>query len=96
MQKDFNVLHIEQLFMIEVFAGGAVLTSVAKQYGLGGIAVDKVRKQNSRSTIYQLDLMQAADRELLEEWLSSPFCYGCILHRYVERRAGHGRYPDPN
>ena len=72
MRKDLNGLHIEQLFMIEVFAGGAVLTSVAKQYGLGGIAVDKVRKQNSRSTIYQLDLMQAADRELLEEWLSSP------------------------
>ena len=44
--------------MIEVFAGGAVLTSVAKQYGLGGIAVDKFGKQNSRSTIYQLDLMK--------------------------------------
>ena len=58
--------------MIEVFAGGAVLTSVAKQYGLGGIAVDKVRKQNARSTIYQLDLMQPADRELLEQWLASP------------------------
>ena len=58
--------------MIEVFAGGAVLTSVAKQYGLGGIAVDKVRKQNARSTIYQLDLLQPADRELLEQWLASP------------------------
>ena len=58
--------------MIEVFAGGAVLTSVSKQFGLGGMAVDKVRKQNSRSTIYQLDLMQCTDRELLEEWLSSP------------------------
>ena len=50
--------------MVEVFAGGAVLTSVAKQYGLGGMAIDKVRKQNARSTIYQLDLMQATDREL--------------------------------
>ena len=58
--------------MVEVFAGGAVLTSVAKQYGLGGIAVDKVRKQNARSTIYQLDLMQQADRQLLEQWLASP------------------------
>ena len=58
--------------MVEVFAGGAVLTSVAKQYGLGGMAIDKVRKQDARSTIYQLDLMQATDRELLEEWLSSP------------------------
>ena len=36
------------------------------------MAIDKVRKQNARSTIYQLDLMQATDRELLEEWLSSP------------------------
>ena len=58
--------------MIEVFAGGAVLTAVAKQFGLGGMAVDKIRKQNARSTIYQLDLMQGQDRELLEEWLSSP------------------------
>ena len=58
--------------MVEVFAGGAVLTSVAKQFGLGGMAVDKVRKQNARSTIFQLDLMQSSDRELLEEWLSSP------------------------
>lgn len=58
--------------MVEVFAGGAVLTSVAKQFGLGGMAIDKVRKQNARCTIYQLDLMQADDRELLEEWLASP------------------------
>ena len=58
--------------MLEVFAGGAVLTSVAKQFGLGGMAIDKIRKQNARCTIYQLDLLQADDRELLEEWLSSP------------------------
>ena len=58
--------------MLEVFAGGAVLTSVAKQFGLGGMAIDKTRKQNARCTIYQLDLLQADDRELLEEWLSSP------------------------
>ena len=58
--------------MIEVFAGGAVLTSVAKQFGLGGMALDKVRKPNARCTIYQLDLMHDTDRELIEEWLSSP------------------------
>eukprot|EP00435_Cladocopium_sp_Y103_P065983 s116_g28.t1 len=58
--------------MIEVFAGGAVLTSVAKHFGLGGIAVDKKRKSNARCTIFQLDLMEAKDRELLEEWLNSP------------------------
>ena len=58
--------------MIEVFAGGAVLTSVAKQFGLNGIAIDKVKKTNARSTIFQLDLMQQSDRELLEQWLMSP------------------------
>ena len=70
--RDLKGLQIEQLFMLEVFAGGAVLTSVAKQFGLGGMAIDKTRKQNARCTIYQLDLLQADDRELLEEWLSSP------------------------
>ena len=58
--------------MIEVFAGGAVLTSVAKQFGLGGIAIDKIKKANARCTIYQLDLLQQSDRELLEKWLASP------------------------
>ena len=58
--------------MIEVFAGGAVLTSVAKQFGLNGLAIDKVKKTNARSTIFQLDLMQQSDRELLEQWLMSP------------------------
>ena len=72
MPRDLKGYHIEQLFMIEVFAGGAVLTSVAKHFGLGGIAIDKIRKSNARCTIYQLDLLQQADRELLEEWLSSP------------------------
>ena len=61
--------------MIEVFAGGAVLTSVAKQYGLGGIAVDKVRKQNARSTIYQLDLIQRALRTVAR---FTPFAVGAF------------------
>ena len=59
--------------MIEVFAGGAVLTSVAKQFGLNGLAIDKVKKTNARSTIFQLDLMQQSDRELLEQWLYVTF-----------------------
>jgi len=63
---------LSSLFMLEVFAGGAVLTSVSKQFGLGGMAVDKIRKPNARCTIYQLDLLQASDREVLEEWFSSP------------------------
>ena len=57
--------------MIEVFAGAAVLCSVAKQFGLkNSIAVDKVRKRNARSTIYQLDLLQR-DRQLHEQWMLS-------------------------
>ena len=65
-------MHVEQLFMIEVFAGCAMLTSVAKSLGLGGIAIDKLRKAGARSTIYQLDLLQQKDRKLLWEWLHSP------------------------
>ena len=38
--------------MIEVFAGGAVLTSIAKHSGLGGIAIDETRKPNARCTIF--------------------------------------------
>jgi hypothetical protein len=58
--------------MFEVFAGGAVLTSVAKHFGLGGIAIDKTKKPNARCTIFQLDLLKAEDCELLEDWLKSP------------------------
>ena len=58
--------------MIEVFAGAAVLCSVAKQFGLkNSIAVDKVRKRSARSTIYQLDLLQERDKRLLEQWMLS-------------------------
>ena len=58
--------------MIEVFAGAAVLCSVAKQFRLkNSISVDKVRKRNARSTIYQLDLRQERDRQLLEQWTPS-------------------------
>ena len=58
--------------MIEVFAGAAVLCSVAKQFGLkSSIAVDKIKKRNARSTIYQLDLLVVQDRQLLEQWMLS-------------------------
>ena len=66
-------MHIEQTFMIEIFAGGAVLCSVAKAHGLvNSIAVDKVKKQSARATIFQLNLLLQEDRDLLESWLSSP------------------------
>ena len=65
--------HIEQVFMIEVFAGTAVLSSVAKQFGLvSSLAVDKVRKRGARSTIFQLDLTCERDQCLLEQWMQSP------------------------
>ncbi len=58
--------------MIEIFAGAAVLCSVAKQLGMkNSIAVDKVKKRNARSTIYQLDLLLERDRQLLDQWMLS-------------------------
>ena len=58
--------------MIEIFAGAAVLCSVAKQLGMkNSIAVDKVKKQNARSTVYQLNLLSLRDRQLLEQWMHS-------------------------
>ncbi len=35
------------------------------------IAVDKVKKRNARSTIYQLDLLMEPDCQLLEQWMHS-------------------------
>ncbi len=71
--KDLSQLHIEQVFMIEVFAGAAVLCSVAKQHGMhGSIAVDKIRKKNARSSIFTLDLTLESDRELIKCWVESP------------------------
>lgn len=59
--------------MIEIFAGGAVLCSIAKQLGLvDSLAIDKVRKKGVCSTIFQLDLTKESDQELLDEWLASP------------------------
>ena len=54
-----------------MFAGGAVLTSVAKHFGLGGIAIDKTKRPNARCSIFQLDVLKPEDRELLEDWLQS-------------------------
>ena len=59
--------------MIEVFAGSAVLCSVAKQFGLvSSLAVDKVKKRGARSTTFQLDLTCERDQCLLEQWMQSP------------------------
>ena len=59
--------------MIEIFAGAAVLCAVSKHAGLtSSIAVDKVKKKSARSSIYQLDLLKAQDRELLLQWVHSP------------------------
>lgn len=59
--------------MIEIFAGSAVLCAVAKQAGLTcSMAIDKVKKKSSRSTIFQLDLLNSKDRTLLYQWMQSP------------------------
>lgn len=64
---------MQQAFMVEVFAGSAVLCSVSKQFGLASsIAVDKVRKSFARCAIFQLDLTLEKDVFVLESWLSSP------------------------
>ena len=89
---------IEQLFMLEIFAGAAVLTAVAKQAGFASsIAIDKVRKAGARSTIFQLDLTVPRDRALLEQWLASdliawvhlaPVCGTASKARNIRRFAG--------
>eukprot|EP00435_Cladocopium_sp_Y103_P041156 s1982_g11.t1 len=59
--------------MIEVFAGAAVLCAVSKQAGLAAsIAIDKIKKKSARSTIFQMDLLRANDRDLLFQWLHAP------------------------
>lgn len=64
---------MHQAFMLEVFAGCAILCAVAKQRGLSSsIAIDKLRKRSARSTIFQLDLTKPQDRSLLEQWMQSP------------------------
>lgn len=61
--------------MVEIFAGGATLTAMAKSCGLANsIAVDKVKKRNCRASIIQLNLLEPDHRALLDEWLSSPLC----------------------
>ena len=90
--KSWRGLHVEQAFMIEVFAGAAVLCSAAKQFGLKNtIAVDKVRKRNARSTIYQLDLLQERDKWRLEQWMLS----GLLLWVHLAPECGTAsRAPD--
>jgi hypothetical protein len=74
--------------MFEVFAGGAVLTSVAKHFGLGGIAIDKTKKPNARCSIFQLDLLKSEGRELLEDWLQSPLLLWVPSARYCKQGSG--------
>ena len=58
--------------MLEVFAGSAVLTSIAKQQGLySSIAVDKTQKRGARASIVRLDLTRDVDVNLLDSWLAS-------------------------
>ena len=59
--------------MIEIFSGTATLCSVAKQYGmLNSLALDKIKKRGSKTTIFVFDITKSENRELLFHWLESP------------------------
>ena len=63
---------VGQVWTLEIFAGSAVLCSVAKQQGMtNSIAVDKVQKRGARSSITRLDLTREVDRTVLDSWLDS-------------------------
>ena len=65
--------------MIEIFSGTATLCSVAKQCGMvNSLALDKIRKRGSKTTIFVFDITKADNRELLMHWLESPLV--CWVH----------------
>ena len=65
--------------MIEIFSGTATLCSVAKQFGmLNSLALDKIRKRGSKTTIFAFDITKPDNVELLMHWLESPLV--CWVH----------------
>ena len=59
--------------MIEIFSGTATLCSVAKQFGMSNsLALDKIKKRGSKTTIFVFDITKSDNRELLLHWLESP------------------------
>ena len=65
--------------MIEIFSGTATICSVAKQCGMvNSLALDKIRKRGSKTTIFVFDITKADNRELLMHWLESPLV--CWVH----------------
>lgn len=65
--------------MIELFSGTATLCSVAKQFGMeNSLALDKIRKRGSKTTIFIFDITKPDHRELLMHWLESPLV--CWVH----------------
>ena len=84
--RRWHGVHIAEVFMIEFFAGIAVLCSVAKQHGMvQSYGVDKIRSKSVRSSVVTIDLTQQASRDLAEFWLNSTlicwahFC-ACLWH----------------
>ena len=70
--RRWHGVHIAEVFMIEFFAGVAVLCSVAKQHGMAqSYGVDKIRSKPVRSSVVTIDLTQQASRDLAEFWLNS-------------------------
>ncbi len=52
--------------MIEIFSGTATLCSVAKQFGMSNsLALDKIKKRGSKTTIFVFDITKSDNRELL-------------------------------
>ena len=70
--RQWHGVHIAEVFMIEFFAGVAVLCSVAKQHGMvQSYGVDKTRSKSVRSSVVTIDLTQQSSRDLAEFWLNS-------------------------
>ena len=96
--------------MLEVFAGSAILCSIAKQLGMqGSLAVDKVQKKGARASVIRLDLTRSVDCMLLDQWLESdlliwvhiaPVCGTASRAREIQRHPSDpkplrsGDYPD--
>ncbi len=80
--------------MIEIFSGTATLCSVAKQFGMtNSLALDKIRKRGSKTTIFVFDITKPESRELLMHWLESnlvcwvhmaPVCGTCSRAREID------------
>ena len=61
----FSGVSMEELLVIEVYAGSARLTKTCRKLGLRGLAVDKVTERSCGIDIMVLDLTVASQLQLL-------------------------------